>query len=578
LIERRERAGYHAAEPLKETTAMNAAAAIARILKAEGVEYLFCFPVNPLIDECARVGIRPIVARTERTLVNMADGYARASNGRRIGVAAVQQGPGAENAWAGLAQAFADGSPLLFLPGGNAAARTDLVPNFDAPQSYRTVTKWAARINAAQRVPALMRRAFTILRSGRPAPVLLELPVDIAAAEVEPFDYRQAQALRAAGDPAALREAVRLLRNARRPLLHAGQGVLWAEACEELRELAELIPAPVMTTLPGKSAFPENHPLSVGTGGYSGTAAVAHFLERADVVLGIGCSFTTTLFNAPIPAGKVVIHATNNEADINKDVPADVAIVGDARLVLRQLIDELQRVGVPPSTGAAAETAAATIAREIAAIKQAWLAEWRPLLTSNETPLNPYRVLHDLMRIVDRTRTIITHDSGTPRDQLAPFWESLAPRSFLGWGKSTQLGSSLGFAMGAKLAAPEKLVIQFLGDTALGMCGMDLETAVRERIPILTVLVNNGLMGGYERHIPFASEKYRSRYLSGDYSKVAEGLGVAVERVTEPSEIVPALERAIAATGFGSAADSGAGRPALVEFITREETRLSKPW
>src|SRR5262249_4459371 len=147
-------------------------------------------------------------------------------------------------------------------------------------------------------------------------------------------------------------------------------------------------------------------------------------------------------------------------------------------------------------------------------------------------------------------------------------------RGFLGWGKSTQLGSSLGFAMGAKLAAPDKLVVHFLGDTALGMCGMDLETAVRERIPILTVLVNNSLMGGHEKHIPVASEKYRSRYLSGDYAKMAEGLGVSVERVTEPAQIVPALERAIRATGFGGES----GRPAFIEFVTREEIRLSKPW
>src|SRR5262249_36852105 len=152
-----------------------------------------------------------------------------------------------------------------------------------------------------------------------------------------------------------------------------------------------------------------------------------------------------------------------------------------------------------------------------------------------------------------------------PRDQLAPFWEALMPRGFLGWGKSTQLGSSLGFALGAKLAAPDKLVMHFLGDTALGMCGMDLETAARERIPILTVLVNNGTMGGYGRHIPIAAEKYRSRYLTGDYSRMAEGLGVAVERVTEPSQIVPALQRAIRVTGYGSDAAAGGGRPALVE-------------
>src|SRR6266550_3140480 len=137
---------------------MTVAAAIARILQEEGTEYLFCFPVSPLIDACAAIGIRPIVARTERTLLNMADGYSRVSNGRRIGVATVQHGPGAENAYAGVAQAFADGSPLLFLPGGNESARFDTPPNFESPRSFESVTKWSARVNTAPRVPALMRR------------------------------------------------------------------------------------------------------------------------------------------------------------------------------------------------------------------------------------------------------------------------------------------------------------------------------------------------------------------------------------------------------------------------------------
>jgi acetolactate synthase-1/2/3 large subunit len=480
----------------------------------------------------------------------------------------VQHGPGAENAYAGIAQAYADGSPLLFLPGGNPAPRGDIAPNFDSVQAYRSVTRWSARLNAADRTPAMLRRAFTLLRSGRPGPVLLELPIDLAGSPVEPFDYQPPQPLRCGADPAAVEEAVRLLRSANRPLLHVGQGVMWAEACAELLELAELLQAPVMTTLPGKSAFPENHPLSVGTGGLSGAAPAGHFLQAADVLLGLGCSFTTTVFGAPIPSGKAIIHATNSEADVNKDVPARVALLGDAKLVISQLLAEVRRQGGPAWESPVAE---------IAARKEAWLAEWRPLLTSDETPLNPYRVIHELSRVVDRTQVIITHDSGTPRDQLAPFWESLTPRSFLGWGKSTQLGSSLGFAMGAKLAEPEKLSIHFLGDTALGMCGMDLETAVRERIPILTVLVNNGTMGGYEKHLPYSGDRFRTRYLGGDYSKVAAGLGVAVERVTQPAEIVPALQRAITTTGFGET-PTDHHRPALVEFITREETRLSRPW
>src|SRR4051812_42655442 len=195
------RRSWRSSTTIRRSNAMKASAAVANILKAEGTEFLFCFPVNALIDEAARVGIRPIVTRAERTLVNMADAYSRATNGRRIGVAAVQHGPGAENAYAGVAQAFADGSPLLFLPGGYAAARCDIAPNFDAPRSYETITKWSARINAPHRVPLLMRRAFTLLRSGRAAPVLLELPTDIAAAETESFTYEPPPRLCTAADP-----------------------------------------------------------------------------------------------------------------------------------------------------------------------------------------------------------------------------------------------------------------------------------------------------------------------------------------------------------------------------------------
>ncbi len=548
---------------------MKGAAAIARILQAEGTDYLFCFPVSPLIDACADLDIRPIVTRTERTLINMADGYSRMSNGRRLGVATVQQGPGAENAFAGVAQAFADGSPLLFLPGGNPRGRCGVVPHFDAAANYRGVTKWSATLAGAEHIPTALRRAFTLLRTGRRAPVAVEVPADVAAEEIDDFAHSPVRPPRSAGDPGEVREAVRLLRAAKRPILHVGQGVLWAEAWAELRAFAEHVQAPVMTTLPGKSAFPENHPLALGTGGYSGTAMVDHFLRRADLIFGIGCSFTNTVFAAPIPAGKTIVHVTNNDSDLQKDLAANHAILGDAGLVLGQLLEEARRQGPPASSGPA---------DEIARVKAAWLAEWGPKLTSEEVPINPYRVLNELMRLVDRTRCVITHDSGMPRDQLAPFWDTLVPRGYLGWGKSTQLGSSLGLALGAKLAAPDRLVIHFLGDTALGMCGLDLETAVRERIPILSVLVNNGLMGGYEKWIPIASRKYRSRYLGGEYASMAAALGVAAERVTQPAEIVPALRRALAVVSPGGNPAADTARPALVEFITCEETRLSKPW
>lgn len=542
---------------------MTGKAAIAKILKLEGTEYLFCFPANTLIDACAAEGIRPILARTERTMVNMADGFTRTSNGRRIGVAVVQQGPGSENAFAGIAQAFSDGVPLLFMPGGTARQKLGVPPHFEALPSYRSITKWAAQVNSAERIPELMRRAFTLLRSGRTAPVLLEVPTDVMSEELAgELRYSPVPSVKSAGDPQAVAEAARLLLAARRPVLHVGQGVLYAEAMEELRELAELVQAPVLTTMAGKSAFAENHPLALGATGHTGTQMAGDSLSRADVVFGIGCSFTSTIFAAPIPSGKTLVQITNSELDLNKDYPVDCAVLGDAKLVLRQLIEEVKE-----QEGAGRSEA---VREEIRAAKEAWLRAWMPRLTADEAPLNPYRVIWDLHKTVDRTRAVLTHDSGNPRDQVLPFWETLIPRGYLGWGKSTQLGSSLGFAMGGKLAAPEKLVITVMGDAAFGMCGMDLETAARERLPILLILLNNGAMGGYEKHLPVATQRYNTKYLSGDYSRVAEGLGAYAERITEPGEIIPAIRRGVTQVDEG--------RPALLEFITREEGEFSKPW
>ncbi|MGH2352245.1 MAG: thiamine pyrophosphate-binding protein, partial [Chloroflexota bacterium] len=286
---------------------MKGVEAIARILKQEGVEYLFSYPANSLIDAAAAAGIRPIMARAEKTLINMADGYCRATNGRRPAVVTVQAGPGIENAFGAVAQAFADSIPVLLLPGGEDQHRLGTPTAFDPLPPYHHVTKWAARVNFAARIPELLRRAFTQLRTGQPGPVLLEVPRDVAAAELDEAGatYAPARGYRAAGDPADVAAAARLLLSARNPLLHAGHGVLWAEAWDELRELAELAQAPVMTTMAGKSAFPEDHPLAAGAGGHTITGTAAHFLQTCDVVLGVGCSFSRGTFSAPIPAGKM---------------------------------------------------------------------------------------------------------------------------------------------------------------------------------------------------------------------------------------------------------------------------------
>jgi thiamine pyrophosphate-dependent acetolactate synthase large subunit-like protein len=544
---------------------MKGSAAIAEVLRREGVENVFCFPANPLIDAAAAVGIRPIVTRTERTLINMADAYTRVSNGRRTGVCLVQAGPGIENAFGGVAQAYADSTPILMLPGQAARSRVGLPTIFDAVATYRNVTKWADRITSAARVPDQMRRAFTLMRAGRPGPVLLETPADVMAEEVsdDAFSYRAVPRVRTAADPADVRAAVSALLAAKRPLLHVGQGVLWAEATHELREFAELVQAPLMTTTLGKSAFPENHPLAIGSGGTTVGPMIRHFLPKADLIFSVGAALARTLVSCAIPAGKTMIQCTVDEKDLAAEYALDHAVLGDAKLVLQQLADEVRR-----QTGPDGRRGDDAVAREVARARAEALEEWLPHLTAADGPINPYRVVWDFMQAVDRTQAIVTHDSGNVRDVLTPFYESLIPRGYIGWGNSTQLGTSLGMAMGAKLAAPEKLVVNFLGDAAFGMCGLDLETAARLRIPILTMLINNSVMGNYESHQPVAVERYNIKQLSGDYTGVARALGAWAERVEAPGEIIPAIRRAqdVIATG----------QPALLEVITREAPAFSR--
>ncbi len=544
---------------------MKGAAAVAHILQKEGVEHLFCFPVNPVIDTAAQLGIRPIMARSERTVIGMADGYSRATNGRRIGVCAVQYGPGTENSFGGIAQAYSDSTPILFLPGGIPEARTGTKPDFEAVLSYQQITKWVARVNRAERIPDLLRRAFTYLRMGRPGPVALELPMDVLGAELEDstLSYWPVKGARGMADPADVSEAVEALLAARSPLLHVGAGVLYAQAWGELRELAELLQAPVMTTLPGKGAFPEDHPLSLGSGGMAWPRAVTHYLENSDLVFGVGSSLSVSSFAARIPAGKVAIQLTVDDRDLNKDYPIHHALVGDAKLVLRQMIDEVQRL-----LGPEGRKGDERVARGVKAVREEWLGEWMPKLTSDEAPINPYRVMWDVQQALDVRNVIATHDAGNPRDQMSPFWRAVEPGSFIGWGKSTHLGYSLPLAMGAKVARPEKTVINIMGDAAFGQSGMDLETAVRNHIGTLTILMNNSCLGGYDKHLPNATRLYGTRFISGDYGKIAEGLGAYVERVERPGEIIPAVQRAVKVTADG--------RPALLEVITREEKQFAK--
>ncbi len=543
---------------------MNGADVIAEILKREGTEFLSCYPRNPVIDACAAIDIRTILCRQERIGVGIADGFSRIRAGRQNGVFAAQQGPGIENAYAGVAQAYAENVPLLVIPGGAEPGRQSIRPTFRAAESFASVTKASAYVTEVQEIPHALRRAYQAMRSGKPGPVLVEFAASVYEADFTGvLDYRAVQPLRSAPDPIAVKLAVKLLLAAKHPLIWAGQGIHYAESSEQLATLAELLPAPVAATNPGKSAIAESHPLALGASTRSRPKMYASAMVKADLILAIGSSLTLTPFGPTIPAGRTLIHSTNDASDINKDWRCDLGLVGDAALVLEALIEEIDRQR--PETSAAKFKA---LKENIAAEKKAWQAEWEGELDSSEIPINQYRVIRDIMRTVDRDNMIVTHDSGSPREQVLPMWETTKARSYMGWGKSTQLGYGLGLIMGAKLASPEKVCVNFMGDASFGMSGMDIETASRNSIGIMTVVFNNAVMA-CERHVlETSTAKYGALDIGGNYTKVAEGLNVAARRVDKPGDLVAAIKEGVAVTEKG--------QPFLLEVVAKEGYKFSR--
>lgn len=538
--------------------------AIAQILQAEGVEEVCGYPLNYVFEYAAHAGIRPVITRAERTAGHMADAISRMTSGGRIGVYATQHGPGIENGMGAVAQAYAESVPLLVLPMGYRRDEAHVEPNFNSTISLRSFAKSVEPLVDPNQVGAVFRRAFSRLRNGRGGPVVVEIPRDMWFEDVdEPFDYAPSVRTRSAPDPADVRRATQLLVDAKRPVIYAGQGVHYAQAWPQLRALAEHLAIPVATSLEGKSAFPEDHRLSLGSGGRAVPGTVRRFLDEADVILGVGCSFTPSDFAVRMPTGKRVIHATLDPAHLDTDVHADIGLVGDAALALDALHAEADAL----TTGEPRDDTA--VAAEISSVHEQWLADWLPLLTSGEEPISAYRVVWELMVAADPANTVITHDSGSPRDQLSPFWQSTAPLTYLGWGKSTQLGYGLGLVMGAKLVHPDKLCVNLWGDAAIGFTGMELESCVRERIPVLSILFNNAHMAMEANGMALSQRTYNTMDISGDYAAMARSLGLYAERVTDPGDITGALERGIAQTE--------AGRPALLEFITSREIRISTP-
>ena len=540
---------------------MNSVDYVARILKQEGVGWMACYPSNPLIEAVAKEGIRPVAFRHERGAVMAADGYSRLSDRKRFGVVAVQSQAGAENAVGGLAQANADNVPILALPGGNPLDMFFVRPNTVAARTWETVVKRAEAIMRPQQTGHVMRRAFHALRSGRPGPVLVEMPADVCMAAIPDgaFAYTSPKPALYAPSAGDVADAARQLVDAKEPLIWAGAGVMSADATSELRALAELLDAPVYTSMPGKSAFDERHPLSVGAGGGTTPGPARQWLDDCDVLLAVGTSLTATPYGQRISSGKFLIHSVIADDEINKDTAADIGLVGDAKLALAALIDAVKGL-----IGEAGEEGRRTGVRaRIKDAKDEWLRQWTPYLTNDDGPLSPYRVIHEMNAVLDHDNSVVTHDAGAPRDQIVPFYVATAPHSYVGWGKSTHLGFSIPLMIGAKMAAPERMCVNLMGDGAFGMSGLDIETSARAEIPITTIVLNNGIMATYPGGFPTAREQFGVSHMQGDYAGLAQAMGAQGIRVDNAAAMAPALRQAQQL--------NAEGKTVLIDVKTRAE-------
>ena len=371
---------------------------IVRALKAEGVSWISTFPTCSINNACGEEGMPIIMMREERYAVAVADAFSRVSDGTRIGVCTVMGGinpAGLEMAYGAMAQAYEDSSPVLVMcdavPSGAAGN-----PQYDVMAAFKGITKWIGHIDQPQRVTEVMRRAFTLLRTGRRGPVMVTMPRGLGwTYDDEQYPYTPVKGWRSGPDPDDVKAAVKALLAAKKPLIIAGEGVLYGEATAELRRFAELAQVPVMTTLKGKSAFPENHPLSVGVRG----ELANHFLQECDLIFAIGASLFPSPFSQAMPNAtqKTIVQCNGDEQDINRTYRTSLAVIGDAGLTLQALVAE-----------AAAQTGGGRAANqpllaEIAAYRAQLMAKYQPLLESNDKPINPYRVYGDLMKTIDRT-------------------------------------------------------------------------------------------------------------------------------------------------------------------------------
>ena len=534
---------------------INAENGIVKILQKEGIAWVSTFPEGIINNACGEEGIQNIMTRTERYAVALADGFSRVSNGKKFGVCSIMSGlnaAGIQMAYGALAQAWEDSTPLLCITTG-IPSEIKGQEHYDLFQAFRNISKWIGYINTPNRVPEYMTKAISYLKSGKLGPVLIQLPPNLGQYDDDEHIYYPIKRRKFQGDPSDVKVASRALLSAKNPIIYAGQGIFYADACDELLRFASLLNAPVLTTLKGKSAFPEDHPLSLGVRGIP----VEKFLKKSDLILAIGWSQVPNPFGNTIPSGKPIIQVTIDDMDINWKYNVNHAIIGDAKLVLNQLIKEVEDQGV------ANRRAQKKLIEEIQVAKEEQISKYKSYLTSNEKPINPYRVFYELSNLINKNNSIVTPESGGTRDQLSTIYEATIPHGFIGWGNVSTLGFSLGAAAGAKLAFPNRQVINVTGDAGVGYMHGDFETLLRNNIGVTTIHINNNGFSGYgpgfwgAGHHPYTADVTSSSIQN--MARSVEAIGLYAERVEEPDEVAPAIKRALK--------QNLSGKPSYIEII-----------
>jgi acetolactate synthase-1/2/3 large subunit len=556
---------------------LTGAQALIKSLEMQGVEVIFGLPggaILPVYDPIIDSSIRHILVRHEQGAGHMAEGYAHVTG--RPGVAMVTSGPGATNIVTPLADAMMDSIPMVVITGQVATTSigTDAFQEVAITGVTMDITKHNWLITDVNDIPRVIAEAFHVATTGRPGPVLVDFPKDIANQKMDWYWPSSLDELDlpgyhpvTTGDPVEVRRAAELMLSAERPVLYAGGGILKARGAEALLELANRTGIPVVTTLMGRGTFPDSHPLCLGMPGMHGNYTAVTAMQRADLLVALGSRFddrVTGKISAFAPEAKI-IHVDIDPAELGKVRRPDVGIVGDARIVIEQLLEALAAAGLGPAgTTPASGTAAAErpdLAPWIAQVR-AWQKEFP--LTYNQVEggaLKPQYVLEQL-RDMSPEDTIVASGVGQHQMWASQYWRFNHPYTWVNSGGAGTMGFAVPAAIGAKVGRPDKTVWAVDGDGCFQMTAQELVTASAERIPVKIAILNNAYLGMVRQWQElFYAERYSEVYLSPDlpdYVKWAEAMGCVGLRVESAEEVAPAIEKA---NGIDD-------RPVVIDFRT----------